>query len=184
MVSARASGTEPCRGVAAGDHVLLDTKGGDIKAVDDILRGQNHLDVASDGHVQLVNFAMAFFVLKFPHPLFSHDVNFGGSARGSAFLEKDDRAPHEDHHENSEWYDRPGNFQYRGAFNLLGSVAGTTPIPGGKRKNHEKNGYAHERGQHDKENVEGVYIPCGRRGSCRPKWKIIKHNYVARAALE
>src|SRR2546421_13104627 len=110
MVSSGPSGTKPCGGVASGDYVLLDTESRDIEAVDDVLGSQNHFDVASYGHVQLVNFAMAFFVLKFPHPLFSHDVNFGGSARGSAFLEKDDRAPHEDHHENSEWYDRPGNF--------------------------------------------------------------------------
>src|SRR6266581_9052192 len=149
MVSSRTSGAEPCGGVAAGDHILLDTKCGEIKAVDDILRGQNHLDVASDGNVQLVNFAMAFFVLKFPHPLFSYDINFGGSARGSAFLEKDDGAPHEDDHENSEWYDRPGNFQYRRAFNLLGSVAGTATILGGKGQDHHEDGHAHECGKHD-----------------------------------
>src|SRR5205823_5334521 len=136
MVSSGTSGTEPCGGVAAGNHVLLDTEGGNIKAVDDVLRSQNHFDVASYGHVQLVNFAMAFFVLKFPHPLFSYDVNFGGSSRGSAFLEKDNRAPHEDDHENSEWYDRPGNFQYCRAFDLLGGVAGATPIPGGKGQDH------------------------------------------------
>src|SRR5882724_7734409 len=110
MVSARTSGTEPRGGVATGDHILLNTEGRDIKAVNDILGSQDHLDVASYGHVQFVNFAMAFFVFKFPHPLFSYDVDFGGSAGRSAFLEKDDRAPHEDDYENSEWYDRPGNF--------------------------------------------------------------------------
>src|SRR5438270_12127896 len=104
MVSSGPSGTEPGGGVAAGDHVLLDAESGDIETVDDILRGQNHLDVASYGHVQLVDFVMAFFVLKFPHPLFSYDVDFGGSSRGSTFLAKYDGALHEDDHANSEWY--------------------------------------------------------------------------------
>src|SRR2546423_876373 len=110
MVGSGTSRTEPCGGVAAGDHVLLDTKGGDIETVDDVLGSQDHLDVASYGHVQFVNFAMTFFVLELPHPLFSYDVDFGGSAWRRALLEKDDGAPHENDYENSEWYDRPGNF--------------------------------------------------------------------------
>src|SRR2546430_13810761 len=149
MVGSGTSGTEPCSGVAAGNHVLLDTESGDIETVDNVLRSQNHLDVASNGHVQFVNFAMAFFVLEFPHPLFCHHVDPGSSARRRALLEKDDRAPHEDDHENSEWYDRPGNFQYRRAFNLLGSVAGTATILGGKGQDHHEDGHAHECGKHD-----------------------------------
>src|ERR1700720_3162944 len=104
MVSSGTSRTKPCGGVAAGDYVLLDTKGGDIKAVDDVLGSQNHFDVASNGDVQFVDFAMTFFVLKFPHPLFCYDVDLGGSARRRALLEKDEGAPNENDYENSQWY--------------------------------------------------------------------------------
>src|SRR4051812_25147616 len=101
MVRSRASGTEPRGSVAAGDYVLFDTESRNIEAVDDVLRSQNHLDVTSYGHVQFIDFAMAFFVFELPHPLFSYDIDFGGSTRGRALLEKDDRAPHEDDYENS-----------------------------------------------------------------------------------
>src|SRR2546423_15019577 len=119
MVGSGTSGTEPCSGVAAGNHVLLDTESGDIETVDNVLRSQNHLDVASNGHVQFVNFAMAFFGLEFPHPLFCHHVDLGSSARRLALLEKVDRAPHEDDHENSEWHDRQGDVHDHVALNLL-----------------------------------------------------------------
>src|SRR6476469_9323263 len=109
MVSSWASGMEPCCGVSAGNYILFDTEGWNIKAVNDVLRGQNHFDVASDGDMQFIDFTMAFFVLEFPHPLFSNDVNFCGSARRGSFLKKDDGTPDEDDHKNAQWYDRPGN---------------------------------------------------------------------------
>src|SRR2546423_8044480 len=157
MVSSGTSGAEPRGSVAAGDDVLLDAESGDIETVDDVLRSQNHLDVTPYGHVQFVNLAMTFLVFEFPHPLFSYDIDLSGPARRRALLEKDDRAPHEDHHENSEWYDRPGNFQYRGAFNPFGGVAGTTTISGGKGQDHEEDGHAHECGQHYPKNVQSIY---------------------------
>ena len=93
MIDSRLGGTKPGRGVAPGQNVLLDAEGRNIKAVDDVLRGQDHLHVTAHGYVQFVDLALAFFVLQLPHPLLGHDVDFGGAARWRPLPEVDHRAP-------------------------------------------------------------------------------------------
>ena len=73
---------EPRRGVAAGKHVLLDAEGGDVEAVDHVLRGHDHFYVAADRHVEFVDLALASGVFDLPHPLFSDGVDLGGVCGG------------------------------------------------------------------------------------------------------
>ena len=119
MIDSRLGGTKPGRGVTAGQNILLDAERRNIKAVDYVLRGQDHLDVAAHGDVQFVDLALSFFMLQLPHPLLGYDVDFGSAAWRRPLREVNHRAPQEDHDENTQRNDRPGDFQRGRAFNLL-----------------------------------------------------------------
>ena len=176
MIRSRLRGMKPGRGVAAGQDILLDAEGGNIKAVDHVLRSQDHLHVAAHGHVQFVDLALAFFVLQLPHPLLGHDVDFGRAPRRSPLLEVDHRAPHEDHDENKQRNHRPGNFQRGRAFDLFRCDSPAAAIPDGEHHDHGEDGHAHHRRQNDQKNKERVYAPGRGRGSCGPKWKSVEHS--------
>ena len=142
---------EPGRGVAAGQDVLLDAEGGNVKAVDHILRGQDHLYVTAQGHVQFVDLALAFFVLQLPHPLLGDDIDLGGAARRRALLEVDHRAPHEDHDKNTQRNHRPGHFQRGRAFDLFGCDPPAPAVANREHHDHGEDGHAHERRQQSPE---------------------------------
>src|SRR4029077_18732947 len=78
VVAPGLGGTEPHGVVVARDNVHLDAKGGHGEIVNDILAGEDYLDVAADGNVQLVVFAKAGGLLDLPHPLLSYDVDIEG----------------------------------------------------------------------------------------------------------
>src|SRR3984957_11123967 len=113
-------GTEPCGGVAPGQHVLLDAEGRNVEAVDHVLRGHNQFDVAAHRNVQFVDLSLTFLMLEFPHPLLGYDIDFGCAAGWSALVEVNDCAPDENCQEDSHGDDRPGYSPLRGAFDLLG----------------------------------------------------------------
>src|SRR6266513_491057 len=77
MILAGQSRLEPFTGVFAWDDILFRPKGWDEKTVDHIL-GSHRQGYGSTGrHVQLIDLALAFGVLQFPHPLLGYHVNLG-----------------------------------------------------------------------------------------------------------
>ena len=82
MIRSRLGGTKPGGGVAAGKNVLLHAERRNEKAVDDVLRSHDQLDVAADGNMQLIDLALAFRVFELPHPLLCDDVDFGRRRAG------------------------------------------------------------------------------------------------------
>src|SRR5271163_115504 len=176
VVHARFGGTEPRRGVASRQHVLLDAKSGNVKTMDHILRGHDHLDVAADGNVQFVDFALSLHMFELPHPLFSDHVDWSRIPGRRSFLEENERTPGEDDHKDSQRNHRPGNLQSRRTFDLLSLASGLTPITQREHHDHRKNGHAHESAEQNQKNVERIYIPRPGRGSRWPKWKIIEHG--------
>ena len=162
MIGARLGGAEPRDRVAAGQHVLLHAERGDEEAVDDVLRSHDQLDVAADGNVQFVDLALAFGVFQLPHPLFGDDVDFGGVARWGAALEVDDGAPGEDHHEDEERDDRPGQFERRGTFDLLGQNAATAAVARGEVDDRGEDERRHQSRHDEQEDEQGIDV--ARRG--------------------
>src|SRR5204863_7891470 len=74
---------EPDRTIPARHHIHLDAKSRHEETVEHIFRRHRQLDAAAYGDVQFIDFALAFEVLKFPHPLFGDDVDIhriGGRA--------------------------------------------------------------------------------------------------------
>src|ERR1700730_13391763 len=119
MIAAGFGGIEPERGVAAGQHVLLEAESGDEETVNDVLRGNDELDLLGGGNVQLIDLALPLHVLDLPHPLFSDDVDFGRVCGRSALLEKYDRAPDEEGQHHKERNDRPADFENGRAFDRM-----------------------------------------------------------------
>ena len=76
MIDAWLRSPEPRGRVAAGQHILLDAEGGNIEAVDHVLRSHDQFDVAAYRHMQFVDLALAFLMLQLPHPLLGYDINF------------------------------------------------------------------------------------------------------------
>src|ERR1035441_2722880 len=111
MIGASLGGMEPNRGVAAGQHILLDAECRNEKAVDHVLRSHDQLDIASHWNVQFVDLARAFLMLQLPHPLLGHNINLGGVSRGSALLKINHRTPSEDKKKNEHGDDGPGNLR-------------------------------------------------------------------------
>src|SRR6266513_5482946 len=75
MILAGQSRLEPFTGVFAWDNILFRPKGWDEKTVDHIL-GSHRQGYGSTGrHVQLIDLALAFGVLQFPHPLFADHLH-------------------------------------------------------------------------------------------------------------
>lgn len=89
LVLARLGRGEPERGVAAGEHVLLHAKIGDVEGVDDVLRLHDELHRAVDRHAELVE-DVAALVLELPRPLAAADLDLlgvrGGDAGGDVVL--------------------------------------------------------------------------------------------------
>ena len=120
---------EPGGGVAPGQHVLLDAERRDVKTVDRVLGGHDHAHITADGDMQFVDLALAFFVLKFPHPLLRDRVDVGGSLWWGTFLEVNVGAPDKDAEEDASGNDRPGKFKRIGTFNVFSLMTGTATVP-------------------------------------------------------
>jgi len=101
----------------AGHHVHLDAKGRHGKIVDDVLAGQDQLDIASHRNVQLVNLLQPRRLLRFPHPLFGDDVDIQRVHRGAAIVHIDDRAPAEHGQSEKQRNRNPRGFQAHVAMN-------------------------------------------------------------------
>src|SRR5208283_4223767 len=178
VVGARLGGVEPEGCITAREHVLLDAEGGHEKAVDHVLRGHDHFDVAADGHMEFVDFALASLVLEFPHPLLRDGVDLGSILRRGAFMEEDHRAPDVKHHHHAEGDDRPGDFQLVGTFDLFGALSLTFAEPDGENREHAEDHRDHDARDHQQKDVEGIHVARVRGGAVRPKWKVSKHDYL------
>ena len=177
MIGAGLGSAKPGHGVTAGYHVLLDSKVRDKEAVDDVLRGHDQLDVAADGHMQRVDFALAFGVLEFPHPLLGYDVDFGGIARRRTLLKVDHGSPQEDHHENAERDDGPGQLKRHGTLDLFSQHALAVTIAGGEIDQRGKNQQRHHPRQYEQEDEQRIDVARHARGPLRPQWKVIEHIF-------
>src|SRR5262249_33432772 len=102
---------EPERPVFAWNRVLLDAQRRNKKAVDDILRGQSNLDCGIPRHMKLVDFASAFGMLNFPHPLFANDVHILRSAWWRFAVHIDFRSPDEHDDRDHERHSGPEKLQ-------------------------------------------------------------------------
>src|ERR1700674_325595 len=144
MIAAGLGGIEPERGVAAGQHVLLEAECGDEEAVNHVLRGHDELDILSGGDVELVDLALPLHVLDLPHPLFSNDIDFGRVCGRSALLEKYDCAPDEESQNHKEGNDGPTDFKDGGAFDRMGIAAGHATILNRQYRDRNKDERGHE----------------------------------------
>ena len=178
MVRAGFRGTEPEGRIAARDHVLLEAEGRHEKAVDHVLRGHDHFDVAANRHVEFVDFALPSLVLKLPHPLLGNGVNLGGILWRCALLEENNRSPNEKHQHHAEGDDGPGDFQMVGTFDLYGALPPAFPEPDGESGQHGEDQHRHDAGDQQQENVEGIHVSRVRGGVLRPKWQVSKHDYL------
>src|SRR5438445_1636882 len=113
MIFTWRSGVEPCHAIAlvAGDHVVLYSECGDEEAVDHVLRGHDHLDVASHRDMQLVDLARAIRVFKLPHPLLADGIDLHRAGGWTAEFEIEPTTPHKDDHRNGQRNRAPGNLQ-------------------------------------------------------------------------
>ncbi len=145
MIGARFRGVKPLRCIAARHDILLDAKSRQEKAVDNIFRRERELDGLADGHVQLVDFAIAFLVLDFPHPLFAHDIDLGRIWRHARHAVIDARAPDKNEHGDEERNDTPGDLDAG-----RGSLAQTTIRPFASAVFEEEVEHRTENDQHEK----------------------------------
>src|SRR6202035_98606 len=144
----------------AGKHVLLDPEGGNIKAVNHILRRHNQFDVASHWNVQFVDLTLAFGVFELPHPLFRHNINFGRIGGRSALFEIHDRAPGKNDDEDEERNRAPGKFESGGTFDLLVPDAGTVAEARREISKAEEDQQRHHPADDEQENVESIHAAC------------------------
>src|SRR5947209_4482086 len=68
---------EPEIGIAARNHVLLDAKRRNIKAVDYVLGGHDEFYRLAQRNMQLIDLPGTVLMLDFPHPLLGYDVHGG-----------------------------------------------------------------------------------------------------------
>src|SRR5690242_883966 len=74
--------------------------------------------------MQFVDFAVALRMLNLPHPLFADDVDFHRVSWRPLDNEVMPRAPGIKAHENQQWYDRPGDFNFGLGQIFVGSIGG------------------------------------------------------------
>src|SRR5229473_1220507 len=177
MIRPRLGCLEPHRGIAARNHILLQTERWNVEAVDHVLRSHDQLNVFADWDMQLVQFALTFHVLQLPHPLLRHYVNFGGVLARSASVEEDHRAPDKNNQKNPHRNHRPTNLQYQGAMDGRSFASVTPPVLKAKDGDHCKDCQRRRHRQHYQKNVEQIHGQRVRRCASRPKWKIIEHRY-------
>src|SRR4029077_474505 len=105
-------------------NVHLDAKGGNGEIVNKVFAGEEQLDVAPCGDVQLIAFSQASGLLAFPHSLLSDDVDVEGVHGHAAIIHVDHRAPAEHGHSQKQGNGDPGGFQSHVAVNRNSDIAG------------------------------------------------------------
>src|SRR5215469_676226 len=93
VIGSGARGMESDSSIATGKHVHLYAKGGNKKAMNDVLRNQRDLDIPADRHVQFVDLSLALWMLELPHPLLGRAIELQRIYRHTAVFEIDNRPP-------------------------------------------------------------------------------------------
>src|SRR5258708_8626748 len=117
MISSRFGRTKPHGCVPAGEYVLFHAERRNVKTMNYVLRSHDQLNVAPNGHMQLIDLADALHVLQLPHPLFCNYINLAGVLRRSAHLEEKNCTPNKDDDKNAERNNGPADFQYQRSLN-------------------------------------------------------------------
>src|SRR5437899_10003785 len=119
MVSAGLGGFEPGCGIAAGQHVCLDSKYRNKEAVNHVLRDECDLYRTPCRNVEGVDLALSSGVLELPHPLLAHSINLQSIGGRALYMEVQGRAPDKDHHGDAERDHCPHNLQQGRSMNLF-----------------------------------------------------------------
>ena len=80
--------------------------------MDDVLGRQREFHRAIYRKVQFVDFAIAFLMLDFPHPLFADDIDFQRVRRRNFFVKICFCAPRKNSHRDERGNDCPGDFDF------------------------------------------------------------------------
>ena len=110
MIRSSLRGMKPFGRIPAWHDILLDAECRQKKTVDHIFRSEQQLDRLPDRNVQFVDLTIAFRMLHFPHPLFSHDMQFHGIRRHPRHAVVNTRSPNEDSHHDCQWDEGPRDF--------------------------------------------------------------------------
>src|ERR1700753_1903187 len=91
--------------------------------------------------MQLVDFAGAFIMLNLPHPLLARDIDRHRIRRGLRLGKENTRAPREHDERQTQWNDRPDDFEDHAPDTVLVSRRGyfvvSPPVLNGE-KDHQK----------------------------------------------
>ena len=110
VILAGFGGFEPRFEITARQDVSVQTKVRDEETVDHVLRDESELYRPADRNVKLVDLALTFRVLKFPHPLLRDDVDLDCVGRRANGGEVEFDAPEKDAREDDHWRDGPRPF--------------------------------------------------------------------------
>src|SRR6266404_1029165 len=124
VVAPGLGGTEPHRIVMAGNDVHLDAESGDRKVVNDVFAGQDELDVAANGNVQLVNLAQASGLLNLPHPLLPDYVDIERIHGSATIVHVHNSAPAKHGQGQKQRNYDPGSLQSHVAVNRNAHLSG------------------------------------------------------------
>src|SRR5437667_10015125 len=122
MIFARARRLEPDAGISPGHDILFYSKSWNQKTVDDVLRCHRHCDGAIDRHVQLIDFALALGVLKFPHPLFTDHLHLNRVRRSSFESKIRQRTPGKESERKEDRPDGPAALHPKRAGTWIGAI--------------------------------------------------------------
>src|SRR5579872_253218 len=114
--------------MATRQYVSLNAEFWNPKTVDHVLRDHGQADITIHGDMQCVDFALAIFVLGFPHPLLGHHIDLQRILGGSGFSHIDVGSPDEENHEDAEGNDDPGKFERKRAGHLFCYGMLTVPV--------------------------------------------------------
>src|SRR4051812_37883362 len=75
--------------VRTGYNIFLHAEGRHVKTVDDVLGGADEPDLLTDRNMKLIDLALSFGMLEFPHPLLTDDVDVHRVVWNRVLIEKD-----------------------------------------------------------------------------------------------
>src|SRR5215467_11685419 len=87
--------------------------------MDHVLGDQSDFHRTARRHMECIDLALPAGVLKLPHPLLGHSVNFERVSGWALKLEIKNGAPNEDHHGDAKRNHCPYDLKQRGAVDLL-----------------------------------------------------------------
>src|SRR5579863_882473 len=158
VIAARFGCFKPVSLVAAGHHVMFETKRRNIEAVEDVFAREREFYRPAGGHVQLIDLALAVGVLDFPHPLLSDHVDIERIlSRRRVVLETEFGSPSEHHQHHQERDHAPYDFERERAVDRLGTVIWIfSTVFESKERNEEKNHNRHHDPYYKQERVKRV----------------------------